>query len=101
MKVEVYDPPLCCSSGVCGTEVDPELVRFAALVEKIKARGVEVQRFNLAQQPLAFTQNETVRKELAADDKALPIVLLNNSVISRHAYPSEETLLSLLDQAPS
>jgi hypothetical protein len=22
-KVQVFDPPMCCSTGVCGPEVDP------------------------------------------------------------------------------
>jgi len=30
MKIQVLDPPRCCSTGVCGPNVDPELVRFAA-----------------------------------------------------------------------
>jgi hypothetical protein len=29
-KVEVFDPPMCCSSGVCGPNVDPTLARLAA-----------------------------------------------------------------------
>jgi hypothetical protein len=29
-RVEVFDPPLCCSTGVCGPNVDPVLIRFAA-----------------------------------------------------------------------
>lgn len=28
MKIEVFDPPMCCSSGVCGPAVDPVFPRF-------------------------------------------------------------------------
>ncbi len=28
-RIQVYDPAMCCSTGVCGPEVDPVLVRFA------------------------------------------------------------------------
>ena len=28
--LQVFDPPMCCSTGVCGPQVDPELPRFAA-----------------------------------------------------------------------
>ncbi|MDH3390414.1 MAG: arsenic metallochaperone ArsD family protein, partial [Desulfobulbaceae bacterium] len=28
--IEIYDPPMCCPTGVCGPNVDPELVQFAA-----------------------------------------------------------------------
>ncbi len=48
-KVQVFDPPMCCSTGVCGPQVDPALVRFAADLEWLKASGVEVERFNLSQ----------------------------------------------------
>ncbi|MFN8000751.1 MAG: arsenic metallochaperone ArsD family protein [Acidobacteriota bacterium] len=23
MKLEIFDPPMCCATGVCGTDVDP------------------------------------------------------------------------------
>lgn len=26
--VEIYDPPMCCSSGLCGPTIDPELVKM-------------------------------------------------------------------------
>jgi len=56
-KIEVYDPPMCCSSGVCGPSVAPALPRFAGDLKWLKAQGVEVARHNLAQQPLAFANN--------------------------------------------
>jgi hypothetical protein len=30
MKIEIYDPPMCCPSGVCGPSVDPKLVKSLA-----------------------------------------------------------------------
>jgi len=42
--IQVFDPPLCCSTGVCGTDVDPELVRFAADLDWLAKQGVEVER---------------------------------------------------------
>ncbi len=29
-KIEIFDPALCCSTGVCGTEADQALVPFYA-----------------------------------------------------------------------
>jgi hypothetical protein len=48
-KLEIYDPPMCCSSGVCGPSVDPVLPRFAADLDWISQRGVAVERYNLSQ----------------------------------------------------
>ncbi|MEH0164871.1 arsenic metallochaperone ArsD family protein [Roseateles microcysteis] len=28
--IQIYDPALCCSSGVCGQEVDASLVQASA-----------------------------------------------------------------------
>ena len=53
--VRVFDPAMCCSTGICGPSVDPELVRFAADLDWLKSQGVSVERFNLSQQPAAGT----------------------------------------------
>ncbi len=34
--LQVFDPALCCSTGVCGVEVDQALVGFAADVDWAK-----------------------------------------------------------------
>ena len=59
--VTVYDPPMCCSTGVCGPEVDPKLARFAGDLEWLRSRGVEVRRFNLAQEPGRFIEDAAVK----------------------------------------
>ena len=59
--IQIFDPALCCSTGVCGVEVDQALVSFAADVDWAKQNGAQVERFNLAQQPLAFAENSTVK----------------------------------------
>ena len=56
-KLAVYDPPMCCSTGVCGPAVDPVLPRVAADLDWLKRQGVQVERYNLAQQPQAFASN--------------------------------------------
>ena len=63
-KLEVFDPPMCCSSGVCGSEVDPVLPRFAADLQWLAGQGVSVERYNLSQQPQAFVANPMVKAAL-------------------------------------
>ncbi len=91
-KLEVFDPPMCCSSGVCGPGVDPKLPRFAADLEWLKNQGVAVKRYNLAQQPMAFADNEAVRSALAQDENCLPLVLVDGKVVSRGKYPRRDEL---------
>lgn len=92
-KLQVFDPAMCCSSGVCGPGVDPTLPRFAADLEWLKSRGVHVERYNLAQDTAVFTHNATVKKALNSNGiKCLPLLLLDGQVISSGAYPSREDL---------
>jgi AhpD family alkylhydroperoxidase len=94
-KVQVFDPPMCCSTGVCGPEVDAALVCFAADLEWLKESGIEVERFNLAQEPAAFVANAAVAEAMRARDDALPMVLLDGTPVHQGSYPSREVLAAL------
>ena len=96
-KLEVYDPPMCCSSGICGPKVDPALPRFAGDLEWVKGQGVAVTRYNLAQQPMAFAETAAVREALEKEDVAcLPLILADGKIVSRGAYPTREALAAWL-----
>jgi hypothetical protein len=96
-SIEIFDPALCCSSGVCGPRVDPVLLRVTSDVNWLKKQGVPVTRYNLAQQPQAFAANETVKAALAANpEHALPLVLIDGQIVSRGAYPKRDQLAAWL-----
>jgi hypothetical protein len=86
---------MCCSTGICGTSVDPELVRFAADVDWLQKQGVVVERFNLSQQPAAFAETPVVKEALARGTGVLPLVLVDGRIAVEGAYPSRETLAAL------
>lgn len=91
--LQVFDPALCCSSGVCGQDVDARLVQAAADIEWARSQGAQIERFNLAQQPLAFAQNEAVRGFLErSGQEALPITVLDGQVVLAGRYPSRQQL---------
>jgi AhpD family alkylhydroperoxidase len=94
-KVQVFDPAMCCPTGVCGPEVDPALVRFAADLEWLKSNGVEVERFNLSQEPAAFVGNAEVAAAMAGRDDALPLLLVDGKIVSQGSYPGREVLAEL------
>src|ERR1035438_4321340 len=90
---QVYDPAMCCSTGVCGPEVDPKLVRFAADLKWLQEQGVKVQRFNLSQSPAAFVENEQVKQALTdKGEAALPMVIASGRVFSTGRYPERYEL---------
>jgi hypothetical protein len=100
--IHVYDPALCCSSGVCGTDVDQALVTFSADVEWARQNGANIERFNLAQQPEAFAENALVRAALvAAGPNALPVVLANGQQVLAGRYPSRDELRAWMGSASS
>lgn len=91
--IQVYDPPLCCSTGVCGTEVDQGLVNFAADAAWAVRKGVLLDRYNLAQQPMAFAEEPLVREVLEQHGpEALPVILVDGAMVLRGRYPSRGEL---------
>lgn len=93
MKIQVFDPPLCCATGICGPAVEPKLVQFAADLEWLAKQGVEVERFNLSQQPRAFDDNPAVKSALEQEgNDALPLTLVDGAVACQGKYPTREML---------
>ena len=91
--IQVYDKPMCCSTGICGPAVDPVLPRFAADLDWVKSQGHQVERFNLSQQPMEFVQNPLVQQTLEKEGAdCLPLIIVNGHIVSRRGYPSRELL---------
>ncbi len=98
--IQVYDPPMCCSTGVCGPNVDPILPRFAGFLSQLGSAGVKVERFNLAQQPLAFVQNPAVKALLdTAGMDALPAIFIDGELALKGSYPDAERRVAWMRQA--
>jgi AhpD family alkylhydroperoxidase len=99
--ITVYDPPMCWSTGVCGPEVDPKLAQFAGDLDWLKARGVSVERINLAQEPGRFVENAAVKAILdrsGGDD--LPAIIVGNTLVANGRYPGREELASFVGLSP-
>ena len=87
--IQVYDPPMCCSTGICGTDINPDLVSFAAMLAQLSTQGVKVERFNLGQQPMAFVQNAAVKALLDKEGaEALPLIFIEGEVYLKGRYPT-------------
>ena len=89
--IQIFDPALCCSSGVCGVEVDQVLVSFSADVDWAMKNGAQIERFNLAQQPMAFAQNAAVKEMLQKEGvEVLPLMFLDGEVCMKGRYPTHD-----------
>jgi hypothetical protein len=98
--LEVFDPAMCCSTGVCGVEVDPVLAQFSADLKWIAEQGVRVSRHNLGQEPAAFAANPAVVREMEAGMDRLPILVIDGRVASTGLYPSRAQLVQKLALHP-
>ena len=99
MKIEIYDPAMCCSTGVCGPGVNPELVRIQEAIRQIQkqAPDVQVMRFSLSTSAQTFVDNEVVAELLKKEGpQCLPLVIANGTVISKGCYPENEQLRLVL-----
>lgn len=102
MKIEIYDPAMCCSTGVCGPSVDPELVRIQEALRQIQkqAPAVQVERIGLASDPRAFVSNTVVAELLKSEGpECLPLVFADGELISKGNYPGNEQLRTILKQS--
>ncbi|HMO04689.1 MAG TPA: arsenite efflux transporter metallochaperone ArsD [Kiritimatiellia bacterium] len=94
--IEVYDPPMCCSSGVCGPAADPKLVQFKAALKALESDGHTVRRFNPTQDQAAFAGNAQVNKAVETGGMGcLPLILVDGAIVSRGAYPELARLREL------
>jgi hypothetical protein len=92
-KVEIFDPALCCPTGVCGPGVDPELTRVATALFLLEKKGHDIKRYNLASEPAKFAENEKVNKILhEKGPDALPITMKDGEVAIVGGYPTNDQL---------
>lgn len=89
IKISVYEPPMCCSSGVCGPDVDDELVEFSQTIKKLKKEGYKVERNSMNHNPFAFKKNQAILNQVndSGTDK-LPIVEINEEILTMGVYPN-------------
>ena len=88
-KIEIFDPAMCCPTGLCGTNINPELMRIAVAIESLKRQGVTVIRHNLRDEPQIYVSNQIVNNYLQKHGaEALPITLVDGEVAVSKTYPT-------------
>ena len=96
-QLQVFDPPMCCSTGACGPEPDPQLAQFSADLKWAEGLGVPVERFSLSREPEAFVRTPAVADAFRRlSVAALPLVLVDGQIVSEGAYPSRAALAARL-----
>ena len=99
--MKIYEPAMCCSTGLCGVGVDPELLRISTVLNTLKQNGVEVQRFNLSNAPDEFVKSKTVTEFLQKfGPEKLPVVTVDDFIVITGRYPTNVEFTSWLDLSP-
>lgn len=100
--IEVFDPPMCCSTGVCGPDADDTLVSFSGALRWLERQGVSVARYNPGTAPEAFMDNDIVHKALTEEGQdVLPLILIDGEIAYRRTYPSREELADRVGLKPA
>lgn len=97
-KMIIFDPAMCCSTGICGPGVNPELLRVATVISNLKSNGIFVERHNLSSNPQAFINNQVINGLLNQYSVSiLPITMVDGVVVKTNGYPTNEEFCFLLD----
>jgi hypothetical protein len=95
MRIDFYDPEMCCSTGVCGPSPDSELIRVEEMIEHLKAQGHIVTRYMPSRDSAAFTANQEVYEIVSIKGmRALPIVTVDGVISKMGRYPQIDELLT-------
>src|SRR5699024_10158814 len=97
-KMEIFDPAMCCSTGVCGPSVDKNLLRVSTLLNRLEKKGVKVERYNLSSDPKAFIDNKTINNMLVDEGvDVLPVTMVEGRVVKTKEYPTNEEFIKFLE----
>ncbi|WP_099191862.1 arsenite efflux transporter metallochaperone ArsD [Tepidibacter mesophilus] len=96
-KMIIFDPAMCCSTGVCGPSVDPELLRVSTVINNLKNNGIVVERYNLASEPQAFVDNKMINELLNNEGvNILPVTIVDDKIVKTKEYLKTEEFYKLL-----
>lgn len=87
--MQIFEPAMCCSTGLCGVGVDPELLRISTVLDTLKKHGVTVGRYNLNSAPMEFVNNQAINAFLnSKGPDGLPAVILEGKIVLSGRYPT-------------
>ena len=94
----IYEPAMCCPTGLCGVSIDPELLRVSTVVSSLERNGVKVERFNLTNSPQEFVNNKELNERMMNEGvEILPVTIIDGKIIITKRYPTNEEFMKLLE----
>ena len=100
-KMYIYEPALCCDTGVCGVSVDPELIRISTVANRLNKSGVILHRYNLNNYPQEFVKNTDINKLINSEGvEALPATVMDGKIVKTKTYPTNAEIVMWLNISP-
>ncbi|WIV13959.1 arsenite efflux transporter metallochaperone ArsD [Proteiniborus sp. MB09-C3] len=97
-KMTIFDPAMCCPTGICGPSIDPELLRVSRVINRLKRSDVIVERHNLTNNPMIFVNNKVINEILTEEGvEVLPITMVDGEIVKTKSYPTDEEFVKFLD----
>jgi hypothetical protein len=96
-KMTIYEPAMCCSTGLCGVGVDSELLRISTVLANLEKNDIKVERYNLTSAPQEFIKNAEVNQLISKGVDILPVIVLDGKVVIIKRYPSNDEFISMLN----
>lgn len=97
-KMIIFDPAMCCSTGVCGPSIDENLLRVSTVINKLEKKGVSIERHNLTDNPKIFIDNKEINEMINNQGiDILPVTMVDGKVAKTKEYPTNEEFCVLLD----
>lgn len=97
-SMTIYEPAMCCETGICGVGVDSELLRISTVFNNLKKHGVSAVRFNLNNFPQEFINNAEINVLINSEGvDALPATVVDGRIVKTKAYPNNEEIAAWLE----
>ncbi len=97
-KMIIFEPAMCCSTGLCGASIDQELLRISTVINTLKSKGITVERYNLSENPQVFVKYKAINDVLNNDGiNSLPVTVIDDELVKLKEYPTNEEFCKLLD----
>lgn len=97
-KIQIFDPAMCCSTGVCGPSVNPQLLRVATVLNNLRQKGIAIERHNLNSNPKAFVDNIKVKELINTRGiEVLPVTVVDGEIVKTGQYLTNEEFAKYLN----
>jgi hypothetical protein len=97
-KMMIFEPAMCCPTGICGPSVDPELLRMSTVINTLRKNGVRVSRYNLSGNPDKFVIHNEINEIINEKGvESLPVTMVEGEIVKVGSYPSNKEICCFME----